>query len=343
MQQIPAHWLSELDEILALLERNPDDGVSPAFVSRMLSLDPDLLTFLIGQFTDQDSPQAAAVLEALATQPDAPAEIRERAAAGLQALAERGVAPADDGAERFVAGWAQECRERGEQIVMLCWRVAPGSFEALVFLLDWRGDGLKDFYRTRRMKEDEWLQLVEHNREKGAPLAPINLAQARALLEASLAESRRFSRSLPRDYKLESALIDRRITDGFDESAPLPGFVSPSLSPEEVVSAFVGGLHYRDYLLVAMLLDNTHALRDGQSVAETAEALRLRYKRTPRRERDVKTVTVSGGDEGSVEAVVEAVGAQIVIEPTGRRVRQQVSERYTLRRDHSWRIVNIGS
>ena len=45
---------------------------------------------------------------------------------------------------------------------MLCWRVPQGDYEAMVFLLDWRGDGLKDYYRTRRMREAEreWHSLA---------------------------------------------------------------------------------------------------------------------------------------------------------------------------------------
>src|SRR5690242_12802867 len=75
-----------------------------------------------------------------------------------------------------------------------------GWVEALVFLLYWCGDGLKDFYRTRHMSDVEWHQLVEHNAAKGAPLAELTIPEARALLDAAQAESRRFSRPMTRDY-----------------------------------------------------------------------------------------------------------------------------------------------
>lgn len=341
MQQIPPHWLSELDEILPLLSEDSDDANNEQLISRMTSLDPDLLAFLISQFAEQDSPQAADALESLALRPDTPEAVREQAAVGLRMLAERGVTPSAPSAERFVSGWIQQSRERAEQILMLCWRLAEGEYEAFVLLLDWRGDGLKDFYRTRRMKEDEWLQLVEHNRDKGVPLVEVSLGEARALLAASLGESRRFSRPLPRDYKLDSSVIERRLNQTAESMPALPCFMSPSLSPEAVVTAYISALHYRDYLLAAMLLDESHPLREGRTVEETAEALRLNFKHTPRRERDAQVTISTGNAENSLAAVVDAVGAQVVVEKTGRKTRQPVSERYTLKCNDAWRVVSV--
>ena len=341
MQHTPPHWLSELDDILTLLSQESDDTRDEEVIARLTTLDPDLLAFLVAQFAEQESPQAAHVLEALTLRPDTPEPVREQAAAGLRMLAERGISPSTPDVERFVSGWIQQGRERGEQILMLCWRLAQGEYEAFVFLLDWRGDGLKDFYRTRRMKEEEWLQLVEHNRDKGVTLVEIRLGQALALLEASLAESRRFSRSLPRDYKLESSIIERRINQASEPTPELSTYISPSLTPDAVVSAYISALHYRDYLLVAMLLDQRHPLRGGHTIEETAEELRLQFKHAPRRERDAQVTIYSGAERDSDEAIVEAVGARIVVEKTGRRVRQPVSERYILRRDDSWRVVSV--
>lgn len=341
MQQIPPQWLSELDEILARLDQDADDTRDAEIIARLTTLDPDLLAFLISHFAEQDSSQAADTLEALALHPETPEGAREQAQAGLRALAERDITPSAPGAERFVSGWIQQGRERGEQILMLCWRVAQDEFEAMVFLLDWRGDGLKDFYRTRRMKEDEWLRLVEHNRAKGVPLAEIGLEQARALLAASLAESRRFSRSLPRDYKIEASIIERRLDLSRESAVALPTFISPELSPEDVVSAYISALHYRDYLLVTMLLDESHPLRAGRALAETAEALRKQLKHAPRREREASVARVESADDEADMAVVEATGAEVTVEKTGRRVRQPVHERYVLKRGGSWQVVSI--
>lgn len=341
MQEIPAQWLSELDEVLARLDQEPDTTPDAGAIARLTALDPDLLTFLVSHFAEQDSPQAADTLEALALHPQTPEPVREHARSGLRALEERGIMPGASGTERFVAGWVQQGRERGEQILMLCWRMAPEDFEAMVFLLDWRGDGLKDFYRTRRMKDPEWQHLVEHNRSKGVPLVEIDLEQARALLAASLAESRRFSRSLPRDYKIETSIIERRLDTSREPAITPPDFISTALSPEEVVAAYVSALHYRDYLLVAMLQDDTNALRAGRTREETAEELRKHFKHAPRRERDVSVSRIEPTDDEADEAVVEANGAQVTVEKTGRRLRQPVHERYVLKRNGTWRVVSV--
>src|SRR5262249_23603076 len=147
-------------------------------------------------------------------------------------------------------------RERGEQILLLGWRLSGGEIEAFVFLLDWRGDGLKDFYATRRLTDAEWRQLVEHNTAKGAPLVEVTLAEGRALLEAVLAESRRFSRPLPREYKLTQGTIARRVLEVEEvPSAPRSrSYLAPDLAPEAVISAYAAALHYRDYALAAELL-----------------------------------------------------------------------------------------
>jgi hypothetical protein len=211
-----------------------------------------------------------------------------------------------------------------------------------VFLLDWRGDGLKDFYRTRGMSHEEWLALVEHNRGKGIPLVDVGLAEAHALLNAALGESRRFSRPLPREYKLEATLIDRRILQASEATSSLPSYVAPDLSAEQVVAAYIAALHYRDYLLAALLLDATNPLRMGRAVEETAEELRLRLKHAPRRDPGAQVTTRHGeGQSDGDEIEVEAVGARVTVERTGRKSRETVTERYRLKRDGAWRVVSV--
>src|SRR5258708_22779141 len=193
MQNIPAAWLAQLDELLALSQTGPDGAQDTRLVEQVAALNPDLLAFLIQQLAHDESAQAAALLELLAATPATPAEARGQARGALGALAERGITAAPPGEERFYAGWVQEGRERGEQILILGWRLADGDLEALVVLLDWRGDGLKDFYPTRRMNAGEWAALLEHHGQKSAPLAELTLAEARAPPEAGPAEGRRFS------------------------------------------------------------------------------------------------------------------------------------------------------
>jgi hypothetical protein len=344
MQNIPAAWLAQLDELLALSETGPDGAQDARLVEQVAALDPDLLAFLIQQLTHDESAQAAALLELLAATPATPAEARGQARGALETLAERGITTAPPGEERFYAGWVQEGRERGEQILILGWRLVDGDLEALVFLLDWRGDGLKDFYRTRRMNAGEWAALIEHNGHKGAPLVELTLAEARALLEAALAESRRFSRPLPREYKVDGAVIERRILQAADLPQTSRAFISPALAPDSVVCAYVAALHHRDYALAALLLAPEHPLRAGCTVDESAAELRAQLKHAPRRDEAV-TVTPADSSAGAPDAdaqvTLRADGTETAIERhTNRRTRQAVAEQYTLcKTGDGWRIA----
>ena len=349
----PNAWLEQLDALLSLLGDETHAGDEAAFLRRLSTLDPDLLAFLVERIAEQDSPQAATVLEVVAAQAETPEHVRARARAGRDALIERGISPAPPGEERFYAGWVQRGRERGEQILMLGWRMPGGNIEALVFLLDWRGDGLKDFYRTRDMQESEWRELLTHNGSKGAPLIEITLSEGRALVEAALEESKRFSRPAPREYKLESRLIERRVlesgdaisTDGSLAAQEL--LIAPDLSPEQIVTAYVAALHHRDYALVVLLLAPEHVARAGQSFEAALNALRTQMKHAPRRDEAVRVAAISEGTETAGEAegreaTVEAHGAEVAVERTGRRVRSEIHERYVLRHSASgWRILSI--
>jgi hypothetical protein len=340
-QQSPSpEWLAPLDDLLSALQDERTTEAEDQLAARLGGLDPDLLAFLVGQVAEQETPEAAGFLEIVAGQPGLSDEVRARARAGLGALAERGIVPAAPGAERFLAGYVQRARERGEQIMLLGWRLPSGSIEALVYLLDWRGDGLKDFYITRQLDDAEWRQLVEHNASKGALLEEISLAEARALLRAAIAEGQRFSRPLPREYKLTHSLSERRILNADVPEAAPRSFVAPDLAPEAVVTAYVAALHYRDYALAAELLAAGHPLRAGRTQEEAAQALRAEQKQVPRREEEVEVTPVEGATDEQ-RAVVEASGEQVAVEKTGKRVRSAVRERYTLAREDggAWRIA----
>jgi len=340
MHNIPPEWIEQLDALTAETEGELESVDEQRLLDQIAHADPDLVAFLVEQLAAQESPQAAAALETLAASAAAPEAVRSRARAAVDELTSKGITAPPPGEDRFYAGWAQLGRERGEQILILGWRVPTGKLEALVFLLDWRGDGLKDFYRTRDLTSAEWRELVEHNNQKGAPLVVISLAEGRGLLDAALAESRRFSRPLPQEYKRESRLVDRRV---FQASAPVThsrSFVSPDLSPEDIVSAYVAALHFRDYALAAELLAREHPLRAGHSLAETPTSLHTALKHAPRRREEVQTQRASGADDG--EAIINALGSEVRIEPSGRRIENPVRERFTLRLvSRAWQIVDI--
>lgn len=340
MHDIPSEWLAQLDALTVEVEGEQDVAHDQRLLDQLALADPEFLAFLIDQVSAQESPQAAAILEMLAASASAPEEARARARAAVDGLAGKGISAPPPGEERFYAGWVQQGRERGEQILILAWRMPTGLLEALVFLLDWRGDGLKDFYRTRGMADAEWRELLAHNGEKGAPLVEVTLGEGRALLDTSLAESQRFSRPLPREYKRESGLVDRRVFQAAEPPAELRSFVSPDLTPEDVVSAYVAALHYRDYLLAAELLAPEHPQRNEQTVADAAAALRATLKHAPRRREDVQTERPDDDSNVQGTALVNAEGSEVRVEPSGRRIETALREQFVLRQmSQVWRIA----
>lgn len=340
-------WLQQLDDLLATLDAHPESGQDAVFMERIVALDPDLQRFLVERMAEQDSPQAAAFLELLAAHAATPNPVRAAAREARDALAARGIIPATPGEERFLAGWVQQSRETGEQILLLGWRMPTGGVEALVFLLDWRGDGLKDFYRTRDMSDAEWRQLVAHNAAKGAPLAELTIPEARGLLEAAQAESRRFSRPMPRDYKLESRVIERRVLSVGPLPADVPPYLRPDLTPEAIVTAYSDALHYRDYTLAALLLHPDHPDRAGRPVEQTATELRTRLKHAPRREAGASVTRCPDGEVGdrvTDEVRVEAQGMEVAVDTRGGRTRTPMSEIFVLRTStDGWRIAHSAS
>lgn len=336
-----AGWQDELVALLAEIEAARTPGAEARVFARIATLDPDLQGFLVEQMAAQESPEAAAFLRTLAAQPEAPAAVRERAETALDGLAGRGILPTAPGTATFHAGWVQQGRERGEQIMLLGWLLPDGRMEALVFLLDWRGDGLKDFYRTREISDTEWRELVEHNGQKDAPLVPIALGEGRALLEEALAEGQRFSRPAPREYKQAQAVVHERVLS----AAALPethrSYVAPDLAPDAVVAAYVRALHHRDYALAWELLAPDHPAHAGDRAA-AIEALRREWKHAPRRKPEVTATLAAPVAEGDETASVVAEGEAESVERTGRRVRSPIHERYDLRRNpNGWRITAI--
>jgi hypothetical protein len=342
--ETPDDWPERFAALLAELEAANTPAAEARVMAGVATLDPTMQQFLIAQMAEQGTPEAAAFLAALAAHPETPAAGRAEARAALARLGEQGVTPAAVAAEAFHTGWVQLGRERGEQIMLLAWRLGAERLEALVFLLDWRGDGVKDCYRTRDLTEPEWAELVAHNGEKGAPLAEITLAEARALLLAALAEGKRFSRPVPREYRLAQGLIQRRVLEATDAAPPARDYLTPDLDPAAVVTAYIAALHYRDYLLAWALLAPEHPARAGTTPAAGADALRQARKHSPRRRPDATTTPAPApkGANASDSAIVSAAGEEERVEPNGRKLRTPVRERYTLRRGpEGWRIAAI--
>jgi len=252
------------------------------------------------------------------------------------------------GEERFLSAYVQRSRECGEQILVAGWRLPAGTIEAFVFLLDWRGDGLKDFYRTRSLSDAEWRVLVDHNSSKGAPLVEISLGQAIALVQAALAVGRRFGRPLQREFRLENRVVERRMPAawGAADTAPHAALIGADLAPAAVVEAYVAALHHRDYTLAAGLLAESHPLRAARPLEEVVATLWTAYRYAPRREELVRVEPTAGAlrsTRAAAAVALTAFGTQVATEPGGRRVRSAVVERFDLVRVATdWRIAQIG-
>jgi hypothetical protein len=344
--ETPVNWQERFAALLADIDGAHTPEAEARVMAGVATLDPTMRQFLIARMAEQCTPEAAAFLATLAAHPETPAGGRAEARTALANLREQGVTPAAPTAEAFHTGWVQLGRERGEQIMILAWRLGETRLEALVFLLDWHGDGVKDFYRTRDLSEPEWDELVAHNGAKGAPLVEITLADGRALLLAALAEGKRFSRPVPREYRLAQGLIQRRVLDATDATPPERDYLSPDLDAPAIVSAYVSALHFRDYLLAWALLAPEHPARVGATPAAGADALRQALKHSPRRRPDV-TATLERAPKGAKTdktTTVLAGGEEDRVEPNGRKVRAPVRERYTLRAGpEGWRITAIAT
>jgi hypothetical protein len=341
--QLPtAEWQQQLDALLGHLT-DADPTADATLAASLGGLDPALVAFLLQQIAEQDTPEAAAFLEIVAAQHDLPGEARTLARDALARLAESGVTPAAPEADRFLAGYIQQNRQEGEQILLLGWRIPSGEIEALVFLLNWRGAGLRDYYATHTLTDAQWTELIEHNAEKDAPLAEVTLAGARALLEAAIAESRRYAQELPREYKLAPNVIERRVFGADIPTADRPPLViAPDLAPDDLVAAYVEALRYRDYALAVELLAEGHPSRANRTHAEAAEALRVELKHAPRRDENVDIVPDKQAAERDERRVLLATGAEVAVQQSGKRIRTPVRERYTVaRHDNAWRIERI--
>lgn len=342
MQQPPVEWLQQLDDILTA--STGDAEADEALVARVLELDPDFLQFLIDRVSEQETSQSAGFLAALVAQSAAPEAIREHARIALDTLEQQGIHPPISGEEQFYAGYVTESRERGEQIMLLGWQMPDSTIEALVFLLDWRTDGVRDFYRTRSMTLTEWQQLLAHNSEKGGSLVTISPAEARTLIEQAHEVRKRFSRPEPREYRLERQVIERRLFDGIVARPMTRTFLPVALSAEEIVRAYTNALHHRDYTLLAMLLAEDNVLRNGHELNETIANLQAQMKHQPRREEEAVIVTEADSPDGhdSARTRFTVEGRAISVEKGGKRRAVPVRESVTLVLEpDGWRILSV--
>ena len=87
------------------------------------------------------------------------------------------------------------------------------------------------------------------------------------------------------------------------------------------------------------LLADAHPARTEHTPAQAADALRAELKHAPRREENVEIVPSKAAAERDDLRVLFATGAELEVQQSGKRVRTQVRERYTLaRQGDAWRI-----
>jgi tetratricopeptide (TPR) repeat protein len=195
-----------------------------------------------------------------------------------QALPVIELTPADLESARFWQGLVTDSFEAGEVQLMLSWELGPDYKRARImgFLLDFWGDGVKDFFTevsSKRHIEDRIAQLRAMTKDLN--LIPCSLARGRHLIEDALAINKKHGTRPHRDYRLNESLIRHMVLeaveneeDGEDEDDIDSISIAPGMKPPGVVMNFIDALFASSYNRAYDLLSSDSTLRDGLSRAE---------------------------------------------------------------------------
>ncbi len=178
---------------------------------------------------------------------------------------------------RFWKGVATEMREQGEMQLVLLWEqgVDYNEARALVFLLDFWEEGVKDFFTrtgTKRRIESEMAEMAAKTDVKSTDST---LAEGRRLIEEALSVNKWRGTTPHKDYRHNLPIINQLLWQAADVGEDRGRtFISPDLNAEEVVANFVGGWSLGDFGLAYDLLANGSSLREGLTRDEWIERRR---------------------------------------------------------------------
>jgi len=173
---------------------------------------------------------------------------------------------------RFWKGYVTQMREQGELQLILCWEqgVEYGEARMMSFLLDFWHEGVKDFFTdlgTRRQIEtrvQELENLFATQVEKDVEIVDCTLAEGRRLLLEALDVNRWRNTTPHKDYRHYQPMVQHLILNASDVGEDSDRtFISPKLSPDEVVANFAGAWSLGDYGLGYDLLASNSDLLAG--------------------------------------------------------------------------------
>jgi len=179
---------------------------------------------------------------------------------------------------RFWKGVVTQMREQGEVELVLCWEqgVDYSEARALIFLLDFWHDGVKDFFTEVSGKRHIDSHIAElRTKYEDIKTTDCTLAEGRRLIEEALSVNKWRGTTPHKDYRYHLPTINNLVFN-----APDPGedrgrtFINPELEPEDVVGNFVGAWSLGDYGLAYDLLTNNSEFREGLSRDEWVERRR---------------------------------------------------------------------
>ena len=179
---------------------------------------------------------------------------------------------------RFWKGVATEMREQGEMQLVLLWEqgVDYSEARALVFLLDFWQEGVKDFFTrtgTKRRIDSEMAEMAAKSPDVKS--TDTTLAEGRRLIEEALSVNKWRGTTPHKDYRHNLPIINQLLWQATDVGEDRGRtFISPDLDAEEVVANFVGGWSLGDFGLAYDLLTSGSSLREGLTRDEWMERRR---------------------------------------------------------------------
>jgi tetratricopeptide (TPR) repeat protein len=168
---------------------------------------------------------------------------------------------------RFWKGVVTEMREQGEIQLVLCWEqgVDYNEARALVFLLDFWEEGVKDFFTrtgTKRRIDSEMTEMAAKSAD--IKTADSTLAEGRRLIEEALSVNKWRGTTPHKDYRHNLPIINQLVWQASDVGEDRGRtFISPDLDAEEVAANFAGGWALGDFGLAYDLLASGSILREG--------------------------------------------------------------------------------
>jgi tetratricopeptide (TPR) repeat protein len=166
---------------------------------------------------------------------------------------------------RFWKGRVTQTREEGEIQLCLCWEQGYdyGEARALLFLLDFWHDGVKDFIIETggKRRVNEYIQDMQ-NKLPGVPFVDCTLAEGKRLIEEALSVNAWRNAAPHQDYRNNLSTVNNLIlrADTTDNDSGL-SFINPELEVQEVVVNFLGAWSLGDYGLAYDLLTPNSPVR----------------------------------------------------------------------------------